>query len=58
MRGQFRLHLIACALLVGVPFWPQLGMAACSVLALSALLLWINLLSALRRFTRHGGGFS
>ena len=58
MRRQFRLHLIACVLLVGVPFWPQLGVAAGSVLALSALLLWINLLSALRRFTRHGGGFS
>ncbi len=58
MRRQFRLHLAACALLAAVPFWPQLGVAAGSVLALSALLLWINLLSALRRFTRHGGGFS
>jgi hypothetical protein len=56
MRGQFRLHLVACALLIAVPFWPQLGMAAGSVLAFSALLLWINLLSALRRFFRHGGG--
>lgn len=58
MRGQFRLHLAACALLAGVPFWPPLGAAAGSVLAASALLLVINLLSALRRFTRHGGGFS
>jgi hypothetical protein len=58
MRGQFRLHLTACALLAAVPFWPQLGIAAGSVLGLSALLLWINLLSAVRRFTRHGGGFS
>jgi hypothetical protein len=58
MRGQFRLHLAACALLAAVPFWPQLGIAAGSVLGLSALLLWINLLSAVRRFTRHGGGFS
>lgn len=57
MRGQFRLHLIACVLLVGVPFWPRLGVAAGSVLGLSALLLWVNLLSALRRFSRHGGGF-
>jgi hypothetical protein len=56
MRGQFRLHLVACVLLIAVPFWPQLGVAAGSVLALSALLLWINLLSALRRFVRHGGG--
>jgi hypothetical protein len=56
MRGQFRLHLVACVLLIAVPFWPQLGVAAGSVLALSALLLWINLLSALRRFFRHGGG--
>ncbi len=58
MRGQFRLHLVACVLLVAVPFWPQLGIAAGSVLAMSALLLWINLLSAVRRFKRHGGGFS
>lgn len=58
MHRQFRLHLAACALLAAVPFWPQLGMAAGSVLGLSALLLWVNLLSALRRFTRHGGGFS
>ncbi|MHB1144598.1 MAG: hypothetical protein ACYCZS_06840 [Thiobacillus sp.] len=58
MRGQFRLHLIACALLVAVPFWPQLGIVAGSVLAVSALVLWVNLLSALRRFSGHGGGFS
>jgi hypothetical protein len=31
MRGQFRLHLIACVLLVAVPFWPQLGIAAGAV---------------------------
>ena len=58
MRGQFRLHLVACVLLVAVPFWPQLGLAVGSVLAMSALLLWVNLLSAVRRFKRHGGGFS
>jgi len=57
MRGQFRLHLIACGLLVGVPFLPQLGIAAGGVLAVSALLLWVNLWSAVRRFTGHGGGF-
>lgn len=56
MRWQFRLHLIACVLLVGVPFQPQLGVVAGSVLAASALVLWLNLLSALRRFVRHGGG--
>jgi hypothetical protein len=33
-------------------------MAAGIVLALSALLLWVNLLSAVRRFSRHGGRFS
>jgi hypothetical protein len=55
MRRQFRLHLIACVLLVGVPFWPQLGIAAGSVLAVSALLLWGNLWSAVRRFAGHGG---
>ncbi len=58
MRWQFRLHFVACVLLVAAPFWPQLDIAAGSVLALSALLLWVNLLSALRRFTGHGGGFS
>lgn len=57
MRGQFRLHFMACALLVAVPFWPRLGIAAGSALALSALLLWVNLLSALRRFSAHGGRF-
>ena len=57
MRGQFRLHLIACVLLVGVPFWPQLRIAAGSVLALSALLLLVNMWSAVRQFARHGGQF-
>lgn len=57
-RWQFRLHLVACALLVGAALWPQLAVAAGSVLALSALLLWLNLLAAVRRFSRHGGRFS
>jgi len=57
-RWQFRLHLAACALLIGATLWPQLAIAAGSVLALSALLLWLNLLSAVRRFSRHGGSFS
>ncbi len=58
MRRQFRLHLSACVLLLGVPFWPQLGIAAGGVLTASALLLWINLLSAVRRFIGHGGGLA
>ncbi|MDZ7594080.1 MAG: hypothetical protein U0932_05465 [Thiobacillus sp.] len=58
MRGQFRLHLVACVLLAAVPFWPQLATAAGSALALSALLLWVNLLAAVRRFSGDGGRFS
>jgi hypothetical protein len=58
MRGQFRLHLAACALLAGTLFWPRLAPAAGSALALSALLLSVNLLSAVRRFVRHGGRFT
>lgn len=57
-RWQFRLHLAACALLVGATLWQQLAIAAGGVLALSALLLWLNLLSVARRFSRHGGRFS
>lgn len=57
-RWQFHLHLAACALLIGAALWPQLAIAAGGVLALSALLLWVNLLSAVRRFSRHGGRFS
>ena len=58
MRWQFRLHLAACALLAAATWWPQLGRAAGGVLALSALLLWLNLLSAMRRYVSHGGRFS
>jgi hypothetical protein len=58
MRAQFRLHLAACALLVAAALWPRLLVAAGGVLALSALLLWVNLLSAMRRFGRHGGRFT
>ncbi|HEX7972214.1 MAG TPA: hypothetical protein VF501_08370 [Thiobacillus sp.] len=57
MRGQFRLHLAACALLVAAAARPQLAMVAGGVLALSALLLWVNLLAAARRFSNHGGRF-
>lgn len=55
MRMQFRVYLAACMLLVVTLWWPQLATVAGLALALSALLLWINLLSAARRFTRHGG---
>ncbi len=58
LRRQFRLHLAACALLAGAVLWPQAALAAGSVLALSALLLGINLLSAVRRFAAHGGRFT
>ena len=57
-RWQLRLHLAACALLIGAILWPQLAIAAGSVLALSALLLWVNLLSAVRCFSRYGGRFA
>ncbi len=55
MRTQFRVHLTACVLFAACVLWPQLTIAAGSVLALSALLLWVNLLSAIRRYLRHGG---
>lgn len=57
-RMQFRLHLGAITLLIAVTRWPQLAGVAGSVLALSALLLGWNLLSATRRFAQHGGRFS
>jgi len=56
-RMQFRLHVLTCLLLIATVWRPQLGMASGSVLALSALLLWVNLLSAARRFSSHGGRF-
>jgi hypothetical protein len=34
-----------------------LAIVAGSLLALSALLLWVNLLAAARRFSTHGGRF-
>ena len=39
-------------------WWPQQAMASPLSLALSALLPWGNLLSATRRFVRHGGRFT
>ncbi|MEW5967187.1 MAG: hypothetical protein AB1720_09390 [Pseudomonadota bacterium] len=58
MRWQFRLHLAACALLVGAALWAPLTAVAGGVLALSAGVLWLNLFSATRRFAGHGGLFS
>jgi hypothetical protein len=55
VRGQFRLHLAACALLVAAVLQPRLAIAAGCALGLSALLLGLNLLSAVRLFSRHGG---
>jgi len=57
-RMQLRLHLGSLALLVSATWWPQMAGVAGSVLALSALLLGWNLLSATRRFAQHGGRFS
>ncbi|HQT32249.1 MAG TPA: hypothetical protein PLE48_12725 [Thiobacillus sp.] len=56
-RMQYRLHLAACALLVAATGWPQQAWLAGGVLALSALLLEWNLLSATRRYVHHGGQF-
>jgi hypothetical protein len=58
MRWQFRLHLVACALLLAAVLQPPLTIAAGGALGLSALLLWLNLLSAARRFSRCGGRFA
>lgn len=58
-RWQWRLHLGALVLLGGATFWPALlASPAGVVLAFSAVLLQFNLLSAVRRFLRHGGRFS
>jgi hypothetical protein len=58
MRWQFRVHLAACTLLAAALWRPQLATTAGLALALSALLLGFNLLSATRRFSRHGGRFT
>jgi hypothetical protein len=58
MRIQFRLHLLACGLFAAAAFSPlPLSSLAGAALALSSLLLWVNLLSATRRYARHGGSF-
>lgn len=56
MRAQFRLHLIACALLAAATVWPHwLAVPAGIAIALAALLLEANLISATRRYLGHGG---
>lgn len=56
MRIQFHLHLLACGLLAAAVFRPlPFATLAGVALAFSALLLWVNLLSATRRYVRHGG---
>jgi len=57
-RCHFRFHRVACGLLTAGFFWPLLTRTGGLLLALSALLLQINLLSAVRRFYRHGGRFT
>lgn len=57
MRMQFRLHLSACALISASVWWPPLAAVAGGALVLSAVLLWINLLSVARRFSAYGGRF-
>ena len=57
MRAQFYLHLLACSLLLVAAVRAEWTPAAGVVLAASALLLWLNLLAAVRRFWRHGGRF-
>jgi hypothetical protein len=57
-RWQLRSHLGALSLLVAASFWPApLAIPAGVMLAFSALLLEINLISAVRGFLRHGGRF-
>jgi hypothetical protein len=58
MRGQFRLHVLACLLLVAAIAWPWLAGLAGGALGLSAVLLGFNMLAAARRYSRHGGRFS
>jgi hypothetical protein len=56
MRWQFRVHVLTVALLaVGSVFPHEMHAAAGVALAVSALFLWFNLLSAVRRYRRYGG---
>ncbi len=59
MRMQFYLHLAACGLFAAAVIHPRwFAVPAGAALASSALLLWANLLSAARRYARHGGRFT
>ena len=58
-RGQFRMHVFACVLLVAAVFNPPaFALPAGITLGLSALFLWVNLLFAVRRFTSQGGNLT
>jgi hypothetical protein len=59
MRMQFYLHLAACVLFAAAVFQPRwFSIPAGVALALSALLLWANLFSAIWRFAHHGGRYT
>jgi hypothetical protein len=59
MRTQLHLHLAACVLLAAATIRPQMfALPAGAAMGLSALLLWANLLSAVRSYARHGGHFT
>jgi hypothetical protein len=59
MRTQFHVHLAGCALLAATTIRPRLfAIPAGVAMGLSALLLWVNLLSAARSYARHGGRFT
>lgn len=55
MRWQFRTHLASVLLTIVAIGFPWLTVVAGLALAGSAGMLWLNLLSAARRFSRHGG---
>lgn len=58
-RGHFRVHTLACVMLATAVFNPPaLALPAGIMLGLSALFQWVNLLSAVRRFSNHGGRFT
>lgn len=56
MHWQFRAHVCACVLLIAATFNPlAFALPAGITIGLSALLLWVNLLSAVSRYRRQGG---
>lgn len=59
MRWHFRLHLLACALLGCATISPGLfAMPGGIATGLSAMLLWLNLVTTKRRYVSHGGRFA